>query len=66
LPSQFCRAYPLETLKDGTEFPAEASISKLEIKGEIICTAILRDISEWITLNLSNSSPLLSGLRQIE
>jgi PAS domain S-box-containing protein len=32
--------------KDGTEFPAEASISKLEINGEKICTAILRDISD--------------------
>ncbi|AFZ17026.1 PAS domain S-box protein [Allocoleopsis franciscana] len=32
--------------KDGSEFPAEASISKLEINGEIISTAILRDISD--------------------
>jgi PAS domain S-box-containing protein len=32
--------------KDGTEFPAEASISKLEINGQIACTAILRDISD--------------------
>jgi len=31
---------------DGTEFPMEASISKLEINGEIICTAILRDVSD--------------------
>ncbi|MEQ8536580.1 MAG: PAS domain S-box protein [Coleofasciculus sp. D1-CHI-01] len=32
--------------QDGTEFPMEASISKLDINGEIICTAILRDISD--------------------
>lgn len=32
--------------KDGTEFPAEASISKLCINGETIFTTFLRDISE--------------------
>lgn len=31
---------------DGTEFAAEASISKLEIDGEQIFTAILRDVSD--------------------
>ncbi|MEG4109959.1 PAS domain S-box protein, partial [Microcoleus sp. S13_C5] len=32
--------------KDGTEFPAEASISQLELSGEKVFTVFLRDISE--------------------
>lgn len=32
--------------KDGTEFPLEASISKLVLKGQTIYTAILRDVTE--------------------
>ncbi|WP_094673540.1 PAS domain S-box protein, partial [Hydrocoleum sp. CS-953] len=34
--------------KDGTEFPAAASISKLELKNETILTAIINDISEEV------------------
>jgi PAS domain S-box-containing protein len=32
--------------KNGAEFPADASVSKLEMGGEIILTAILSDITE--------------------
>lgn len=32
--------------KDGAEFPAEASISRLEVDGETTFTVILRDVSE--------------------
>ncbi len=33
--------------KDGSVFPAKASISRLDLDGEIILTAILRDISQY-------------------
>ena len=32
--------------RDGTEFPAEANISQVEVRGEKIYTVVLRDISE--------------------
>jgi PAS domain S-box-containing protein len=39
--------------KDGTEFPAEASISKLDLFGSPIFTVVLRDITERKRVELS-------------
>ncbi len=48
-------AWPVETNparevlgrhKDGTEFPAEASVSALDMEGRLLVTVILRDVSE--------------------
>ncbi|BAQ65750.1 PAS domain S-box protein [Geminocystis sp. NIES-3709] len=36
--------------KDGSEFPAEASISKLKTENEVIFTVILRDVTDKVAL----------------
>jgi len=36
---------------DGTEFPIEASISRATVHGEVLFSAIIRDISERVRLN---------------
>ena len=52
---------------DGSEFPAEISISKIRIDGETEFTAVIRDISERNTLirelKLRANSDPLTGLR---
>ncbi|MFZ5876069.1 MAG: diguanylate cyclase [Nitrospirota bacterium] len=44
--------------KDGTEFPVEASISKLELNGERICTVVLWDITSRHRADLERKTSL--------
>uniref|UniRef100_B8HTH3 histidine kinase n=1 Tax=Cyanothece sp. (strain PCC 7425 / ATCC 29141) TaxID=395961 RepID=B8HTH3_CYAP4 len=41
--------------RDGSEFPAEASISRLDLEGELVYTVILRDISDRKQIELTLS-----------
>lgn len=54
--------------KDGSTFPAEASISQLEANGEKTYTAILRDISErkQFEAEIERQIERLSALREID
>jgi PAS domain S-box-containing protein len=48
--------------KDGSEFPAEASISKFELNGDLMFTVILRDVTQRV----SNEEKIRASLREKE
>jgi len=48
--------------KNGTEFPAEASISQVHVEGRTLCTLFLRDVTERVI----NQERLQASLREKE
>src|SRR5690606_29898733 len=52
--------------KDGEEFPAEASISKLEVGGEWVYTVVLRDTTEARNAALEQEKLLLAATQATE